>query len=110
MTERHRDNGLQPLITTSELVVGQNRFAFGLLKSGRLLERADVVLRLYEMQGQEAQLAAEMKPTYHPVDQSDQGVHRHADGTQHVHGTNDSDVRGIYVSRLDVYARWTVGY
>jgi hypothetical protein len=95
-----RDNGLQPLITTSELVVGQNRFAFGLLKSGRLLERADVVLRLYEMQGQEAQLAAEMKPTYHPVDQSDQRVHRHADGTQHVHGTNDSDVRGIYVSQL----------
>jgi hypothetical protein len=99
--ETNRDNALQPLITTSELVVGQNRFAFGLLKSGRLLERAEVVLRLYEMQGQEAQLAAEMKPTYHPVGQPDQGVHRHADGTQHVHGTSDSDVRGIYVTRLD---------
>jgi len=37
--------GLQPLITTSELVVGQNRFAFGLLKAHKLLERADVTVR-----------------------------------------------------------------
>lgn len=39
-------DGLQPLITTSELVVGDNRFAFGLLKAGKLLEDADVKLRL----------------------------------------------------------------
>jgi hypothetical protein len=50
--------------------------------------------------GQEAQLVAEVKPTYHPVDQSGQRVHRHADGTQHVHGVGDSDVRGIYVTQL----------
>ena len=36
------EHGLQPLITTSELVVGENRFAFGLLGAGKLLEGADV--------------------------------------------------------------------
>lgn len=51
-------DGLQPLITTSELVVGENRFAFGLLKAGKLLEGADVKLRLYDIDGGEAKLAA----------------------------------------------------
>jgi len=55
-------DGLQPLITTSELVVGENRFAFGLLKAGKLLEDADVKLRLYEIDGGEAKLKAELKP------------------------------------------------
>src|SRR5262245_59656173 len=32
--------GMQPLVVTSELVVGQNRFAFGLLKVHRPLEGA----------------------------------------------------------------------
>jgi hypothetical protein len=97
-----RDDGLQPLITTSELVVGQNRFAFGLLKSGKLLEHADIVLRLYAIEGQEARPAAEVKPFYQPVDFAERGqaVHRHADGTQHMHGVSDSDIRGIYVTRL----------
>ena len=98
------DDALRPLITTSELVVGQNRFAFGLLKSGKLLEHADVELRLYAIDGQEAQLAAELKPAYQPLEfiQRGQSVHRHADGTQHVHGSGDSDVRGIYITQLAV--------
>jgi hypothetical protein len=54
-------DGLQPLITTSELVVGENRFAFGLLKAGKLLEGAEVKLRLYDIDGGEAKLAAELK-------------------------------------------------
>ena len=37
--------GFQALITTSELVVGQNRFAFGLLKANKLIEGADVTVR-----------------------------------------------------------------
>ncbi|HYY25281.1 MAG TPA: hypothetical protein VE689_07305 [Candidatus Udaeobacter sp.] len=96
------DDGLRPLITTSELVVGQNRFAFGLLKSGRLLEHADVTLRLYTIDGQEAQFAAESKPAYQPIEFTEgrQSVHRHPDGTQHLHGVGDSDVRGLYITQL----------
>jgi hypothetical protein len=94
-------DGLQPLITTSELVVGENRFAFGLLKAGKLLEGADVKLRLYDIDGGEAKLAAELKVPYQAVKnvKQERSVHRHADGTKHVHG-DDSSVRGLYVAQL----------
>src|SRR5262245_49111729 len=94
-------DGLQPLITTSELVVGENRFAFGLLRAGKLLEGADVKLRLYDIDGGEAKLAAELKVPYQAVKNAkqDRSVHRHADGTEHVHG-GDSLVQGLYVAQL----------
>src|SRR5215831_11464314 len=92
------EHGLQPLITTWELVVGENRFAFGLLGAGKLLEGADVKLRLYDIEGGEAKLAAELKVPYQAVQnvKQERSVHRHADGTEHVHG-DDSSVRGLYV-------------
>jgi hypothetical protein len=43
---------LQVLVTTSELVVGQNRFAFGLLKAHTLLAHTQAVVRVYALQGQ----------------------------------------------------------
>jgi hypothetical protein len=94
-------DGLQPLITTSELVVGENRFAFGLLKAGKLLEGADVKLRLYAIDGGEAKLAAELKVPYQAVKnvKQERSVHRHADGTEHVH-EEDAGVRGLYVAQL----------
>jgi hypothetical protein len=93
--------GLQPLITTSELVVGQNRFAFGLLKENKLLEHANVTLRVYAIEGSEAQLAAEVNAPYQPVRnvKQERSVHRHSDGTQHVHG-EESGVRGLYVTQI----------
>jgi hypothetical protein len=94
-------NTLQPLITTSELVVGENRFAFGLLQDGKLLEGADVKLRLFAIDGGEAKLAAELKVLYQAVKniKQDRLVHHHADGTKHIHG-DDSIVRGLYVAQL----------
>ncbi len=92
---------IQPIITTAELVVGANRFAFGLLKAGKLLEGADVKLRLYDIDGGETKLAAEIKVPYQAVKnvKEERLVHRHADGTEHVHG-DDSGVRGLYVAQL----------
>jgi hypothetical protein len=100
--EPETGDGLQPLITTSELVVGENRFAFGLLKAGKLLEGADVKLRLYDIEGGEAKLAAELKVPYQAVEnvKQERSVHRHADGAEHVHG-GDSSVRGLYVAHLN---------
>ena len=43
------------LITTSELGVGQNRFAFGLLKEHQLLEDAQAVVR-HAAEGQQGRL------------------------------------------------------
>jgi hypothetical protein len=92
---------LQPLITTAELIVGENRFAFGLAKANKLLENADVQLRIYSIDGPEPHLVAESNALYHRVGtvEGDERVHRHADGTRHVHRA-DSDVRGLYVTRL----------
>jgi hypothetical protein len=95
------DDTLQPLITTSELIVGQNRFAFGLAKAGRLIERADVVVRLYIIEGTEASLMVETNAPFRPIENGEQGqtVHRHADGTRHTHEVG-TDVRGLYVVQL----------
>jgi hypothetical protein len=72
-----------------------------LLKAGKLLEDADVKLRLYDIGGGEAKLAAELKVPYQAVKnvKQERSVHRHADGTEHVHG-GDSFVRGLYVAQL----------
>jgi hypothetical protein len=93
---------IQPLITTSELVIGQNRFAFGLLKANKLLEGADVQLRIYGIEGQEAILVAEINAPYRPISSVEQSeaVHRHSDGTQHIH-TAATNVRGLYVTQLN---------
>jgi hypothetical protein len=96
------DNKIQPLITTAELIVGENRFAFGLVQANRLIENADVLVRLYLITDQTAKLVAEINAPYQSVRSiaTKNAVHRHADGTRHVH-TSDSAVRGLYVTRLN---------
>src|SRR5204863_2054426 len=80
---------LQPMITTSELVVGANRFAFGLLKDGSLLAAGDVALRVYDIREPEAQLVAVTPAVYHALEVIEQGrhIHIHPDGTRHAHDT-----------------------
>ena len=92
---------LQVLMTTSELVVGQNRFAFGLLKHDTLLADADVAVRVYDIRDEDAKLATEAPAPYRTLEVVDNGrpVHIHPDGTRHVH-SGTTDVRGIYVAQL----------
>jgi hypothetical protein len=89
------------MLTTSELVVGQNRLAFGLLKEHQLLDDADVVVRVCEMRGQQAQMKAQMPAPYARLEVVEQGkrVHIHPDGRRHVH-SEATDVRGIYVTQV----------
>jgi hypothetical protein len=92
---------LQVLITTSELVVGQNRFAFGLLQHNKLLDAATVAVRVYDIRDQQTQLTAETPALYHKLEVVEQGnrVHVHPDGTRHVH-SETTDVQGIYVAQV----------
>jgi hypothetical protein len=113
-------DGLQVLLTTSELVVGQNRLAFGLLRDGRLLADARVAVRVYAIEGEDARLVAEMAARYHRLEVIEGGkrVHIHPDGSRHVHG-DATDVQGIYVAQvtlprsgtwgLEVLAQWGNG-
>ena len=110
---------LQPLITTSELVVGRNRLAFALLRHGNLLADADVAVRVYDIRDQDAQLVAALPAPYYKLEVIEGGrqVHIHPDGTRHVHST--TDVQGIYVAQvsferpgpwgLEILARTTDG-
>lgn len=93
----------QPLITTSELVVGHNRFAFGLLKENRLVENADVRVRLYAIEGKNAYLTAESNALFKSIQvrKRQHKMHRHPNGTRHVHSA-DTGVHGIYVTHLDL--------
>jgi hypothetical protein len=92
---------LQPLIGTSELVVGQNRLAFGILKDDKFIEDASVVVRVYAIQNQRARLRAEVPTRYYALQIVEQGrqVHVHPDGREHVHG-EEIEVRGIYVTQV----------
>lgn len=93
---------IQPLVTTAELVSGANRFAFGLAKDNVLLENKKVSVRLYAIAGNQAQFEREIAAPYQPVEHRATGerVHRHADGSRHVH-TADNSVRGLYIARVE---------
>jgi hypothetical protein len=82
-------------------VVGQNRFAFGLLQHNKLLDAATVAVWVYDIRDQQAQLTAETPALYHPLEVVEQGnrVHVHPDGTRHVH-SETTDVQGIYVAQV----------
>jgi hypothetical protein len=92
------DEALQLLVTTSELAVGQNRFAFGLLKHDTLLEGASVVVRVYEAADQRPRFRSEVTAAYETLKVVEQGqrVHIHPDGARHVH-SETTDLRGLYV-------------
>lgn len=94
-------NALQVLLTTSELVVGENRLAFGLLKDHKLLADARVAVRVYAIHDGDARLTAETPARYHRLEVVEQGkrVHIHPDGSRHVHG-EATDVQGIYVAQV----------
>lgn len=94
-------DGLQILLTTSELVAGANRLGFGLLKDGLLIADARVVVRVYALQGDDARLVSEEPAHYHKLEVIEQGkrIHIHPDGSPHDHG-DASDVQGIYVAQV----------
>jgi hypothetical protein len=93
---------IQPLITTSELVVGMNRFAFGLLKGDKLLNDTEVTLKLYAIDGSDLSLVAQVKAPYQIAStlKQERSVHHHPDGTEHVHG-DESGIPGLYVAQVN---------
>ena len=81
------------LLAASEMVVGENRFPFGLVApDGALVEGAQVHASFYKLLGEgRTELKAEADATFLEV----VGVtpHQHADGEVHPH----REVRGVYV-------------
>jgi hypothetical protein len=81
--------------------VGPNRFAFGVAKQGKLIERADVLVRLYSIDAAGASLLAEPNAPFRALASlvAEKNVHKHADGMCHLHDSS-SAVAGIYVAQL----------
>src|SRR4030095_4062871 len=92
---------LQVLLTTPELVVGQNRVAFALQKDGRLLADPKAPRRVHVIDSEGAQLVAEPPARYLPLEVIEQGkrIHIPPDGARHVHG-DATAVQGIYVAQV----------
>jgi hypothetical protein len=104
-----------PTIAVSELAVGDNRFALGIVdqQSNRPVADARVTLRFYTLQGNQGTLRSESEARF-IAPARDAGLagvieHRHADGEKHLHDNVDVDT-GVYIAqtRFDQPGRWAV--
>lgn len=92
---------LRALIATPELVVGENRFAFGLQRGTRLIEGPTTSVGVYRIEGQRATLLSRVRAAYLPLEvvEGTSHTHFHPDGSVHSHEA-DGSAQGIYVSHL----------
>lgn len=104
-----------PVVASSELVVGYNRFTLGIIdqKTGQPVPDAEVKLRFFTVQGNQGTPRFEGAARF-VAPARDAGVapivpHRHADGNTHPHANAEADV-GVYAIRLefDQPGKWGV--
>jgi hypothetical protein len=80
------------ILAASEIVVGSERFPFGLVgKNGQLINGAEVRVKFYNLETDHPKLKSEAEAVFHTI----HGVspHEHTDGQIHLH----QEARGIYV-------------
>src|SRR5581483_998968 len=94
-----------PIIISSELVVGDNRFVIGLLRNDQEVLDAQVSLRFYKIDGGRELLRGEAQTRQITVMRT--FVEKHASGDLHTHETGET---GVYVAnaRFDVSGEWEV--
>jgi hypothetical protein len=95
--------GFGGVVAASELVVGENRFVFGIIDNatGQPVPDAQVRFRFFTVQGNQGTLKSEADGTF-IAPARDAGVagiiqHKHADGTDHPHANVEADV-GVYIA------------
>jgi hypothetical protein len=94
-----------PVVAVSELAVGDNRFALGIIDqaTGQPLPDARVRLRFFTVQGNQGTFRSEADAAF-VAPARDAGVpplvpHRHPDGSIHQHVNAEADV-GVYVANV----------
>jgi hypothetical protein len=94
-----------PVIVSSDLAVGENRFTLGLINQTDQSEvlGAKLHLRFFQLNGQEATLKFEADPAALRITKT--YVHIHPDGTYHTHEAGET---GIYVATVnfDAAGQW----
>ena len=87
-----QDTGLAGVMAASEVLVGENRFPFGVATSdGQLVEGANVHVRFYKLTQESEELKIEEDATFREV--TGFTPHRHEDGQIHMH----KEAQGVYV-------------
>lgn len=108
-------NAFAPVVASSELVVGQNRFALGILdeQTNTPLPDAQVRFRFFTLKGDQGTLRSEADARF-AAPARDAGIpavinHRHPDGANHPHANVEADV-GVYIARaqFDQAGKWGV--
>jgi hypothetical protein len=103
-----------PVVTTSELVVGSNRFAFQLLdENSQNVEDATITLRTAFVEGSEDALSDGVQARYLPLELESLGsevTHEHGDGSLHIHSVPFGS--GLYVAGLtfDEPGEWGIEF
>lgn len=104
-----------PVVATSELAVGPNRFSLGIIEQakGTPLPDAQVRFRFFTLQGNQGTLRSEADARF-IAPARDAGIagvieHRHPDGSNHPHANVEADV-GVYVANVqfDQPGNWAV--
>ncbi len=98
--------GVSPVIVSSELAVGENRFMIGLLSSeNEEIVGAAVAFRFFKLDGDQQELREEARAT--PITLEKTYTHTHEDGTVETHEAGQS---GVYVAavRFDEPGQWGV--
>lgn len=96
--------GVVPIIISSELIVGESRFAFGLQKGDVLLNNAHVGLSLEPCVAGQAPIL---------IDGEWEGLHTKGADSGHVHGTQEvAEAQGVYVAdvKFPVAGRWVAQF
>ena len=100
-----RQGDVTPLLASSELVVGENRFVMGILDpDGRPIVDARVHLTFYDLndggETKKQSLDAVSRVPARDAGITEQVEHRHADGTRHVH-INAGEEIGVYTATVN---------
>ncbi len=109
-----QNQGLQPLIVNSELIVGENRFTLALIDSSKGLTIGPKVhLSFYNLTNGQETLESESDATLRipalDAGVPEQVIHMHADGTRHIHINAGPDA-GVYTAMVnfDSAGEWGV--
>jgi hypothetical protein len=99
------DRPIEPVIATTELVVGPNRFVLGVFdQERRPIVDAKVHLTFFELAGATAtpkfEADAVSRVPARDAGLTEEVVHTHADGSRHVH-LNASDDIGVYTTNVN---------
>ena len=94
-----------PIVVSSELIIGSNRFVLGLLQNNQEVLGAETTLRFYKMTGGQATLKAQAQAR--PVLITRTYTEVHPNGETHTHEAGET---GVYVANVDFDApgEWQV--